>query len=71
MVDRDSVALAVDLVLRAPERVLWGTDFPHTNIVGAAPDDGLLVDLLTLIAPQAETRQRLLVENPKAFFGFE
>lgn len=66
----DGVALAADLVARAPERVLWGTDFPHTNIVGAAPDDGLLVDLLAAIAPQASTRQRLLVENPEAFFGF-
>jgi 2-pyrone-4,6-dicarboxylate lactonase len=67
----DGVVLAADLVARAPERVLWGTDFPHTNIAGAAPDDGLLVDLLEQIAPQAGTRQRLLVENPEAFFGFE
>jgi 2-pyrone-4,6-dicarboxylate lactonase len=67
----DGVGLAADLVARAPERVLWGTDFPHTNIVGAAPDDGLLVDLLEEIAPQASTRRRMLVENPEAFFGFE
>ena len=68
---RDSIGLAADLVARAPERVLWGTDFPHTNIVGPAPDDGLLVDLLGQIAPQASTRQRLLVENPRDFFGFD
>jgi 2-pyrone-4,6-dicarboxylate lactonase len=68
---RDGVGLAADLVARAPERVLWGTDFPHTNIVGPAPDDGLLVDLLAQIAPQASMRQRLLVENPRDFFGFD
>jgi 2-pyrone-4,6-dicarboxylate lactonase len=68
---RDSVGLAAALVARAPERVLWGTDFPHTNIVGPAPDDGLLVDLLAQMAPQASTRQRLLVENPRDFFGFD
>jgi predicted TIM-barrel fold metal-dependent hydrolase len=67
----DSVGLAADLVARAPERVLWGTDFPHTNIVGPAPDDGLLVDLLAQIAPRASTRHRLLVENPRDFFGFD
>jgi predicted TIM-barrel fold metal-dependent hydrolase len=66
----DAVALAARLVAHAPERVLWGTDYPHPNIIGAAPDDGLLVDLLSMIAPQEGDLHRILVQNPAEFFGF-
>ena len=66
----DAVALAALLVEHAPERVLWGTDFPHPNIVGDAPDDGLLTDLLAGIAPRRDHLERLLVSNPAAFFDF-
>lgn len=66
----DAVALAALLAERFPERVLWGTDYPHVNIVGAAPDDGLLVDLIELIAPTAAAREQLLVTNPAQLFGF-
>jgi 2-pyrone-4,6-dicarboxylate lactonase len=67
----DAVALAALLVRDAPERVLWGTDFPHPNITGAVPDDGLLVDLLAQIAPRRADRHRLLVTNPAGFFDFD
>jgi 2-pyrone-4,6-dicarboxylate lactonase len=67
---RDAVALAAELVAHAPERVVWGTDFPHPNIIGDAPDDGLLVDLLADIAPGEPARRRLLVLNPTELFGF-
>jgi 2-pyrone-4,6-dicarboxylate lactonase len=66
----DSVALARLLVEHRPDRVLWGTDFPHPNITGDAPDDGLLVDLLAQIAPTGELMQLLLVSNPAEFFDF-
>jgi 2-pyrone-4,6-dicarboxylate lactonase len=66
----DAVVLAAKLVAHAPERVLWGTDYPHPNIIGAAPDDGLLVDLLSLIAPGEAALRRMLVQNPEEFFGF-
>jgi 2-pyrone-4,6-dicarboxylate lactonase len=66
----DAVALAALLVEHAPDRVLWGTDFPHPNIAGDAPDDGLLTDLLADIAPRREHLERLLVTNPAAFFDF-
>ena len=56
--------------LPPPERVLWGTAFPHPNIVGAAPDDGLLVDLLADIAPSRGLLEQLLVTNPARFFDF-
>jgi predicted TIM-barrel fold metal-dependent hydrolase len=66
----DAVALAALVVEQFPERVLWGTDYPHVNIVGDAPDDGLLVDLIEQIAPTEMLRHRLLVTNPAEFFGF-
>jgi 2-pyrone-4,6-dicarboxylate lactonase len=67
----DAVALAAELVAHAPERVVWGTDFPHPNIAGDAPDDGQLVDLLADIAPGEAALRRLLVLNPAELFGFD
>jgi len=67
----DAVALAAKLVSHNPDRVVWGTDFPHPNIDGDAPDDGLLVDLLEQIAPTEELRRLLLVANPTALYDFD
>jgi len=67
---RDAVALARILAEQAPERILWGTDWPHPN-VRLMPNDGDLVDLIPEIAPDANTRQRMLVDNPAEFFGFK
>ena len=57
------------LVERFPDRVIWGTDWPHPN-VKVMPNDGDLVDLLPLIAPNEELQRKLLVENPARLFGF-
>lgn len=65
----DVVPFGRALVATAPDRVLWGTDWPHPN-VPAMPDDGDLVDLVPLYAPDAADRQRLLVDNPARLFGF-
>ncbi len=68
----DAVALAGALVAQAPERVLWGTDWPHPNAgPHGVPDDGDLVDLIPMIAPDARSRQRLLVDNPARLYGFD
>jgi predicted TIM-barrel fold metal-dependent hydrolase len=66
----DAVALARLLAAHAPDRVVWGTDFPHPNIRGAAPDDGVLVDLIAEIAPDEDRRHKLMVTNPAGLFGF-
>mgnify|MGYP001367553801 CR=1 FL=1 len=66
----DSAALAALLVRSAPERVVWGTDFPHPNTYGFVPDDGDLVDLLAEIAPDPVVRKQLLVDNPTTCFEF-
>jgi 2-pyrone-4,6-dicarboxylate lactonase len=65
----DVVPFARALVAAAPERVLWGTDWPHPN-VRHVPDDGDLVDLLAAIAPDDETRRRILVTNPERLYDF-
>lgn len=66
----DAVALAASLVAYAPERVVWGTDYPHVNIAADAPDDGLLVDLVERIAPDPGQLRLLMVDNPAALFDF-
>ena len=65
----DVVPFAQALIRAAPDRVLWGTDWPHPN-VRAMPDDGDLVDVLALYAPDPETRDRILVENPERLYDF-
>jgi len=67
----DAVPLAQALVNRAPDRALWGTDWPHPNITRHMPNDGDLVDLVPLIAPDEQLRHRLLVENPATLYDFE
>jgi 2-pyrone-4,6-dicarboxylate lactonase len=67
---RDAVVLAHTLARHAPERVLWGTDWPHPNSHGGLPNDGTLVDLIAEIAPDDSTRRRMLVDNPAEFFDF-
>lgn len=67
---RDAVPFAQSLVAHAPDRVLWGTDWPHVNLHGPIPDDADLVDLIAEIFLTDAARHRLLVENPAHFFGF-
>ncbi|WP_416762888.1 amidohydrolase family protein [Roseateles sp. So40a] len=61
---RDVIPFARRVVEEFPDRVLWGTDWPHPNLKDHMPDDGLLVDVIPRIAPTAELRQRLMVDNP-------
>jgi 2-pyrone-4,6-dicarboxylate lactonase len=56
------------VVERFPDRVLWGTDWPHPNMKTHMPDDGLLVDVIPHIAPTAELQQALLVDNPTRLY---
>jgi 2-pyrone-4,6-dicarboxylate lactonase len=67
----DVVPYARSLAAHAPERVLWGTDWPHVNIKGPMPEDTALVDLIAEIAPSEAMRRRLLVDNPIELFGFD
>lgn len=66
---QDSVPFARKLVDNAPDRVLWGTDWPHPN-VKITPNDGDLVDLIPLYAPDPAIQRKLLVSNPERLFKF-
>ena len=61
---RDVVPFARRIVETFPDRVLWGTDWPHPNMKSHMPDDGKLVDFIPQIAPTPQLQQQLLVDNP-------
>ena len=60
----DVVPFARHLVETFPDRVLWGTDWPHPNLRNHMPDDGKLVDFIPRIARTVDLQRRLLVDNP-------
>lgn len=64
----DVVAFGAALVARFPDRVLWGSDWPHPNMKSHMPDDGALVDYIARIAPTQALRQKLLVDNPTRLY---
>jgi len=66
----DAVPFAQALIAAAPDRVLWGTDWPHPNLARHMPNDGDLVDLVPLLAPDAAMQKKLLVENPARLYDF-
>lgn len=65
----DVVPFARAVIEAAPDRVLWGTDWPHPNLK-EMPDDGDLVDLLADFVPDETTRTRILVGNPAVLYDF-
>ena len=65
---RDVVPFARRLVETFPDRVLWGTDWPHPNLKDHMPDDGLLVDFIPQIARSAKLQRKLLVDNPRRLY---
>lgn len=65
---QDVVPFARTVVQRFPDRVVWGTDWPHPNLYDHMPDDGLLVDWIPSIAPTAAEQQALLVDNPMRLY---
>ena len=64
----DFIGAVAPLVRDYPDRVLWGTDWPHPNMEKSIPDDGALVDIIPHIAPTAELQQKLLVDNPMRLY---
>jgi predicted TIM-barrel fold metal-dependent hydrolase len=65
---RDAVPFARALIAVDATRILWGTDWPHPNINKDMPNDGELVDLFGEICPDADTRKRILVDNPSRMY---
>lgn len=64
----DVVPFGRKLVETFPDRVIWGTDWPHPNMKSHMPDDGKLVDFIPRIAPSAAEQQKLLVDNPMRLY---
>ena len=67
----DAVPFAQSLIETTPDRVLWGTDWPHPNIDGPMPNDGDLMNLLPLYAQDKDMLNGILVDNPARLYGFE
>lgn len=65
----DAAPFARKLVEFYPLRMLWGSDWPHPHMDHAIPDDGVLADVLSEIAPSEAERSRLLVNNPARLYG--
>ena len=65
----DITRVAQAYIKAAPERMVWGSNWPHPN-ESKKPNDAMLFDLMTAWAPDAPTRRRVLVENPEALYGF-
>jgi len=68
----DATKLAQAFAKAVPDRMVWGSDWPHPTEQDLAkkPDDAILFDLVAAWAPDAATRQGILVDNPAALYGF-
>jgi D-galactarolactone isomerase len=67
----EATKIAQAFVKAAPERMVWGSDWPHPSLPdNNKPDDALLFDLLSQWAPDEATRNRILVRNPETLYGF-
>jgi len=66
----DATKVAQAYVKAAPERLVWGSDWPHPSEPEHKPNDAILFDLLAEWAPDAATRNRILVANPETLYGF-
>lgn len=64
----DVVPFARSLVEAFPDRVLWGTDWPHPNMKSHMPDDGALVDVIPRIAVTETAQRKLLIDNPMRLY---
>ncbi len=67
----DAVPFARELIQIAPDRTLWGTDYPHPNISRWMPNDGDLLDLVPLFAEDEGLQRKVLVANPARLYGFD
>jgi 2-pyrone-4,6-dicarboxylate lactonase len=66
----DTYAYAHALIAANPQRVLWGSDWPHVMVKSTMPNDGDLCDLLSSWIPDAAVREQVLVKNPAKLYGF-
>ena len=63
-------AMSLPVIAAAPERIVWGSDWPHVMVQATMPNDGDLLDALAEWAPDPVDRHRILVDNPARLYGF-
>lgn len=66
----DSEPLVAALLETMPERLLWGTDWPHPNVAGDMPDDGELLNTFLRLCPDRAVQRQILVDNPHTLYRF-
>jgi predicted TIM-barrel fold metal-dependent hydrolase len=66
----DIAPFAQKMIATAPDRMVWGSDWPHPSAKEKMPDDGHLADLLGAWAPDEAQRKKILVDNPQRLYGF-
>lgn len=66
----DATPMAQALIAAGPERMVWGTDWPHVSKKGDMPNDGILLNRLADYAPDPALRKAILVDNPAVLYGF-
>jgi D-galactarolactone isomerase len=66
----DSTVVAQAYVKAAPERLVWGSDWPHPSERETKPDDAVLIDLMLVWAPDEKVRNRIFVDNAATLYGF-
>ena len=59
------------MLFRSPDRIVWGSDWPHPSAREKMPDDGDLADMLIDWTPDEAQRKKILVDNPARLYGFE
>ena len=67
----DIAPFARGMIEAAPDRIVWGSDWPHPSAREKMPDDGVLADLINEWAPDTKQRQKVLVDNPRQLYGFD
>ena len=66
----DMLPMIHRVVQARPDRMIWGSNWPHPIHTGPMPNDGDLVDLIPLWVPDSEQRRQMLVDNPVTLYGF-
>jgi 2-pyrone-4,6-dicarboxylate lactonase len=66
----DMIGVIREIIDAAPDRVIWGSNWPHAGIAVPTPNDGDLLDFLLAAAPDESTRNRILVDNPAKLYGW-
>lgn len=68
---KDVIPFAKAVIQAAPERIIWGTDWPHTNVKPVMPNDADILDLMTDWAPDDKIREQIFIKNPEVLYGLK